>query len=162
MPPSKTIRHIGKKSNVYGSIFVMPALFAQICLENPQAEVIVPQKGALAEPMLLLQKKQGRYKKEVLEFFHSDIFVSMMDGENAYGDTKGVVTLTYEDSFGNAYTKEYDFETSIVKMPDNTEAIQSQEPKSASQWWISVAVVAGFLLLMGCTGAAYWLGRKKR
>ena len=92
----------------------------------------------------------------------TNIFVSMMDGENAYGDTKGVVTLTYEDSFGNAYTKEYDFETSIVKMPDNTEAIQSQEPKSASQWWISVAVVAGFLLLMGCTGAAYWLGRKKR
>lgn len=78
VPPSKTIRHIGKKSNVYGSIFVMPALFAQICLENPQAEVIVPQKGALAEPMLLLQKKQGRNKKEVLEFFHSDIFVSMM------------------------------------------------------------------------------------
>lgn len=78
VPPSKTIRHIGKKSNVYGSIFVMPALFAKICLENPQAEVIVPQKGALAEPMLLLQKKQGRYKKEVLEFFHSDIFVSMM------------------------------------------------------------------------------------
>ena len=92
----------------------------------------------------------------------TNVFVSTLSGENLYGDTKGVVTLTYEDGFGNEHSETYDFETSIVKMQENTDASQTQEPERASQWWISVAVLVGILLLIGCTGAAYWMGRRKR
>ena len=47
-PPSETLRHVGHPSNSYGSIFLMPPLFAQICLEKAAAKVIIPKTGALA------------------------------------------------------------------------------------------------------------------
>ena len=63
-PPSETLRHVGQLSNTYGSIFLMPPLFAQICLEKPAAKVVIPRSGALAEPILLYQKPVAPAKKK--------------------------------------------------------------------------------------------------
>ena len=77
-PPSETLRHVGRPSNTYGSIFLMPPLFAQICLEKPAAKVIIPRTGALAEPMLLYQKPAAPAKEKVRAFFGSDAFRELM------------------------------------------------------------------------------------
>ena len=62
----------------YGSIFLMPPLFAQICLEKPAAKVVIPRSGALAEPMLLYQKPVAPAKEKVRGFFDSAAFRELM------------------------------------------------------------------------------------
>ena len=57
--PIETIRHIGKAGNTYGSVFVMPYLFAQICLENPYARVQIAADGAAAENFILFCTKEA-------------------------------------------------------------------------------------------------------
>ena len=54
--PSSTIRYIGKEQNPYGAIFVMPALFAEICRGKQNVRVILPESGALAEPVIYMKK----------------------------------------------------------------------------------------------------------
>ena len=85
-----------------------------------------------------------------------------MEGDELYGDTEGKVTLTYEDSFGNEHSQDFEIKTSIVKMPENTVTVQSQEPERASQWWVSMAIVGGIIAVVGCSMAAYFIGRRKR
>lgn len=77
-PPSETLRHVGHPSNSYGSIFLMPPLFAQICLEKAAARVVIPQTGALAEPMLLYQKSSAPAKEKIRTFFESTTFRDLM------------------------------------------------------------------------------------
>ena len=77
-PPSETLRHVGHPSNSYGSIFLMPPLFAQICLEKAAARVVIPQTGALAEPMLLYQKPNAPAKEKIRTFFESTTFRDLM------------------------------------------------------------------------------------
>ena len=77
-PPSETLRHLGHPSNSYGSIFLMPPLFAQICLEKAAAKVIIPKTGALAEPMLLYQKPGAPAKEKIRTFFESTAFRDLM------------------------------------------------------------------------------------
>ncbi|MBD9013004.1 MAG: hypothetical protein EGR15_00120, partial [Lachnospiraceae bacterium] len=77
-PPSETLRHVGHSSNSYGSIFLMPPLFAQICLEKAAAKVIIPKTGALAEPMLLYQKPGAPAKEKIRTFFESTAFRDLM------------------------------------------------------------------------------------
>ena len=82
LPPSL---HLPKRfamwdmlSNSYGSIFLMPPLFAQICLEKAAARVVIPQTGALAEPMLLYQKSSAPAKEKIRTFFESITFRELM------------------------------------------------------------------------------------
>ena len=92
-----------------------------------------------------------------------NVFVQMMEGEAAYGKTSGVVTLTYEDSFGNEEIQEFPFDTNIMKKPEITDQqLHNQEEEAASQWWISILIVAGLILIIGCSAGAYYMGRKKR
>lgn len=93
-----------------------------------------------------------------------NVFVLPMEGESAYGKTSGMVRLTYEDSFGNEQIQENSFETNIMEKPEimMDSQIQNQEEESASQWWISIFVITGIILIVGCSAGAYYMGQKKR
>lgn len=70
--PVNTIRHIGKSSNHFASIFIMPALFAFVCGEKPGARVILPREGAAAEPMVLLTRGDTEKSGLIRRFLFSD------------------------------------------------------------------------------------------
>lgn len=65
------------------------------------------------------------------------------------GDTKGIVTLTYEDEYGQSYTKTADLSTVIEKKVEAAEAPVGEETK-ALPWWLG----GGAGLLLG-GGAAF-------
>ncbi len=90
-----------------------------------------------------------------------NLFITTLEGGSRYGETTGTVTLTYEDGFGNEQTQEFTFDTTINKMPD-TASTGTEEEKSASQWWISLAVIGGLIVLVVAVFGAYYMGRKKR
>ena len=54
--PSKTLRHIGRSSNCYGSIFIMPVMFAIAAAQSNGAVIAECKDGLAAEPLLLLQR----------------------------------------------------------------------------------------------------------
>ncbi len=94
-----------------------------------------------------------------------DVFVGTKDmsegyeGDDKYGYTNGTITLFYEDADGQEYTQETEFSTTInqpVITASNTE--DEEEPETASQWWISVAI--GVLIVAGLV--AYLIIRNKR
>lgn len=93
-----------------------------------------------------------------------NLFVLPMEGDQAYGKTSGIVTLTYEDSFGNEQSQEFPFETTIMEKPEIfvDQQTQEQEQERAAQWWSSILVIAGIILIIGCSAGAYYMGRKKR
>lgn len=87
-----------------------------------------------------------------------NVFVSTLDGEEAYGPTSGTVTLTYEDVQGKVYTQTFDFQTTITK-PVIGGAVPTQEKEqTAGQWWISV-LIAGGLALLAAVGVLIRRGR---
>ena len=90
-----------------------------------------------------------------------NLFITTLEGKSQYGDTTGTVTLTYEDGFGNEQTQEFNFNTTINKMPDEASTGDEKKEKSASQWWISLAVIGGLIILAGAVSGAYYMGRKK-
>lgn len=92
----------------------------------------------------------------------TNVFITPMEGENQYGDTSGKVTLTYEDGFGNEHSQDFTFDTSIIKMPEASTNTQIEENESASQWWISISIIIGIIIIIGATVSAYYIGRKKR
>lgn len=92
----------------------------------------------------------------------TNLFITTLEGKSQYGDTTGTVTLTYEDGFGNEQTQEFSFNTTINKMPDEASTGDEKKEKSASQWWISLAVIGGLIILVGAVSGAYYMGRKKR
>ncbi|MFQ9151856.1 MAG: hypothetical protein ACLR6B_10530 [Blautia sp.] len=69
---------MGHSSNSYGSIFLMPPLFAQICLEKAAAKVIIPKTGALAEPMLLSTRNPVPLRRKNPHLFESTAFRDLM------------------------------------------------------------------------------------
>lgn len=91
-----------------------------------------------------------------------NLFVTTMDGEQTYGKTNGTVTLTYEDGFGNEQTQEFAFETLIKEKQIASQSQPDEEPKRASEWWVSILIIAGIIAVIGCSAGAYYLGRKKR
>lgn len=92
----------------------------------------------------------------------TNLFITTLEGKSQYGDTTGTVTLTYEDGFGNEQTQEFSFNTTINKMPDEASTGDEKKEKSASQWWITLAVIGGLIVLAGAVSGAYYMGRKKR
>lgn len=91
----------------------------------------------------------------------TNLFITTLEGKSQYGDTTGTVMLTYEDGFGNEQTQEFSFNTTINKMPDEASTGDEKKEKSASQWWISLAVIGGLIVLAGAVSGAYYMGRKK-
>lgn len=70
--PVTTIRHIGKHSNDFASIFIMPSLFAFACAEKPGARVVIPRAGAAAEPIILMSKRFTETSRLIRHFVFSD------------------------------------------------------------------------------------------
>lgn len=91
----------------------------------------------------------------------SNIFISPMEGENQYGKTTGTVTLTYEDAFGNEYSQEFTFDTSISKKQDDSSKDGGTE-KRAMQWWVSIAVISAIIVFAVVSSVSYRMGKKKR
>ncbi|MDD6212606.1 MAG: hypothetical protein PUB22_05625 [Clostridiales bacterium] len=91
-----------------------------------------------------------------------NLFVTTMDGEQAYGKTAGKVIMTYEDGFGNEKTQEYAFETTIQEKQIVSQSQSDEEPERASEWWVSILIIAGMIVVIGCSAGSYYLGRKKR
>ncbi len=74
--PVNAIRHIGKSSNNFGSIFIMPLFFANVCRELKHTKVINPREGYFAEPFILFSKAECENKKYqyIKEFVNSQDF----------------------------------------------------------------------------------------
>jgi len=77
------------------------------------------------------------------------VFVGTKEGGDKYGFTSGNVTLSYEDEFGEVYTEEFPFETTInppVIMNQEEEEPEEEQPKNQGQWWISIIVAGGIIV----------------
>jgi hypothetical protein len=76
--------------------------------------------------------------------------------EDKYGMTNGKVLLVYEDQYGQEYTEEFEFSTTInppVIMVQ--EEPEEEEPPNQNQWWISVVTAAAIIAaLLGIRGYA--------
>lgn len=70
--PVDTIRHIGKRSNKYASVFIMPLLFGEVCAEKENVDVIVPNQGVAVEPLIFMYKNNSPIKEYIKNFFFSD------------------------------------------------------------------------------------------
>lgn len=70
--PVDTIRHIGRISNNFASVFIMPSLFADVCAEKENVEVVVPENGAAAEPLIFMCKRNSAVKKYMKQFLFSN------------------------------------------------------------------------------------------
>ena len=88
--PSKTIRHIWKKSNHFGSIFIMPDMFAECAAQSNHAEIVLPKEGYAAEPFLLFQHTgKGMntdelshlhfVNRKIQDFIHSGIYADILE-----------------------------------------------------------------------------------
>lgn len=66
-----------------------------------------------------------------------------------YGPTSGVVTLSYEDEFGETYTTEIPFTTTINKPEILKPVVPKDEPETAGQWWLSILAGLGGMALVG-------------
>lgn len=63
------------------------------------------------------------------------------EGDDKYGFTSGVITLTYEDDAGQEYTVDTDFNTMINEPVISASSGEvEEEPEMAGQWWISVVI----------------------
>lgn len=73
--PVNAIRHIGKPSNKFGSVFIMPLHFANVCREIKHAKVIIPNEGIFAEPFVFFSKNINEEKSALIyEFLQSEEF----------------------------------------------------------------------------------------
>ena len=74
------------------------------------------------------------------------------DTDERYGDTHGVITLTYEDADGEEYTSTIGFNTTIEPPVITSSSDQTQETpqnRGIAQWWISIVIV-GVLIIGTC------------
>lgn len=77
--PVNVIRHIGKTSNTFGSIFIIPLLFAEVCKDKKAAKIIIPETGILAEKFIYLSKNPESQKSKLIsDFLHSKNFQQVM------------------------------------------------------------------------------------
>ena len=92
--PSVTIRQIGRTGNRYGSVFLMPSLFADICRKCSNAMVFCPSTGALAEPILIFWRQDAPPEERTLlaQFLEENECHAVMHAakfplaSHAYGD----------------------------------------------------------------------------
>lgn len=89
--PVDTIRHIGKSTNRFGSIFIMPTLFAAVCSDKMHAKVIIPKTGAIAEPFIYMKHKNAKDSEYIKEFLYSDGVRQLLEqNQFAFHDTENI------------------------------------------------------------------------
>lgn len=83
--PVNAIRHIGKSSNSFGSVFIMPLLFADICGEIKNVLVVRPSDGYFAEPYVLFSKSaDSRALSHINNFIESEGFIKTFEDKKFY------------------------------------------------------------------------------
>lgn len=75
------------------------------------------------------------------------LFISALGEGESYGATNGIVTIRYEDAYGEAYSKTYDCNTNILK-PQIVSLQLEEEKEETNQWWISVVIMVILFLLL--------------
>ena len=80
--PVNAIRHIGKSSNNFGSIFIMPLFFANVCRELKHVAVIQMREGYFAEPFILFSKAKSENKN----YQYINEFVKSQDFKEAFSE----------------------------------------------------------------------------
>jgi hypothetical protein len=78
---------------------------------------------------------------------------------NTLGETKGTITISYEDEFGEEYTKTVDVETVIEKKVEVKTDEDERNEKKNPQWWL---FLLGGTLLGGGIGCAIPLSINSR
>ena len=77
------------------------------------------------------------------------------DDAGKYGRSEGIMTITYEDEYGEVYTKTVELATNIEKpiIGDIREEQEEdkQKPERASQWWVSIALATGVIMILSTT-----------
>lgn len=68
-------------------------------------------------------------------------------GENAYGQTAGTLTLTYEDAYGVTYTQTQEF-TTVIEKPQVIELTVEKEEEEKNGWYGAVLVMLTLLFLL--------------
>ena len=69
-----------------------------------------------------------------------------------YGRSLGTMTVSYEDEYGEAYEEVLEVSTNIERpvFDDiyNEQEEEEEIPEKASQWWVSVALAAGIIMIL--------------
>ncbi len=87
--PVNVIRHIGRSSNNFGSIFIIPLLFAEVCREIKFAAVIKPKEGYFAEPFILFSKENTNENYSAIKaFFNSIDFKDVLNNKKFISNDK--------------------------------------------------------------------------
>mgnify|MGYP001318653927 CR=1 FL=1 len=73
------------------------------------------------------------------------------DNAQKYGMSNGTLTVTYEDEYGEQYSQVVDVSTVIERpvfdLSDEDEEPE-EEPERASQWWVSVLLAVGVIMIL--------------
>lgn len=67
--------------------------------------------------------------------------------EEKYGRTEGKVILTFEDAYGEVYTREQEIASSIAKPQVMELKVPKEEQQESNQWWIAPGILLILLLL---------------
>ena len=79
-------------------------------------------------------------------FIGTKIMSEGYEGEDKYGYTSGKIRLIFEDSAGQEFVQETDFNTTINPPVINSQPEQpEEEEETAGQWWISLIIGAGII-----------------
>ena len=83
------------------------------------------------------------------------VFVTTLSGSQKYGDTYGMIEITYEDSEGQQYVESMQVKISVKEPQKQTdeekerEKQKVEEQQTLSQWWVSVLIgIAAISLLI--------------
>ncbi|MCD7883211.1 MAG: hypothetical protein LUI87_05845 [Lachnospiraceae bacterium] len=69
--------------------------------------------------------------------------------ETAYGSTKGLLTLTWEDAYGTVYTETQEFTTTIAAPQVVELSVEAEEESTSNQWWaVTIVILILFFLIL--------------
>ncbi|MEE1515196.1 MAG: hypothetical protein U0K75_05025 [Christensenellaceae bacterium] len=127
---------------------------------NVRAEVDAP--GLIPEGSAFLGNlESGASKSGDMYVFVGTLDSSETASGEKYGTTGGTLKITYENEFGDTSEKEFEFTTNINPPVIDTLAQTNEEeeqPKTQSQWWISVIILAVLI----AAGLGVWYLRKQK
>lgn len=123
-------------------------------LYNVRCQLKVP--GLIPEGSAYLGKMEpGSFKSAEIYTFVGTIDMTEESNKKItekYGFTEGLMTVSYEDEYGEEHIKTLEFSTIIEKpvfqSSDNNEKDEEEKPERASQWWVSIIILLGILMIL--------------
>ena len=77
--------------------------------------------------------------------------------EEKYGQTTAVLTLTYQDAFGEEYSQTQELST-VIQKPEITQLKVEEPREKTNQWWAAVLAA----LMLAAAGAVTGMGLRLR